>query len=62
MTGLTKEAMMKMNGGEKEERYEIIIKRFGGEETIETDVMGDRETQEVLHLIGELNLRSAFAS
>jgi hypothetical protein len=62
MAGLTKEAMMKMNNGEKEERYEIIIKKFGGKETIETDIMGDQETQEILHLIGELNLRSAFAS
>jgi hypothetical protein len=62
MAVFTKEAMMKMYSGEKEERYEIIIRKFGGNETIETDVMGDRETQEVLHLIGELNLRSAFAS
>ncbi|MCX5707770.1 MAG: hypothetical protein NTY14_02110 [Candidatus Omnitrophica bacterium] len=53
---------MKINGGEKEERYEIIIKKFGGEDPIETDIMGDQETQEILHLIGELNLRSAFAS
>jgi hypothetical protein len=54
--------MMKMNCREKEDRYEIIIKKFGNEEPIETDIMGDRETQEILHLIGELNLRSAFAS
>jgi hypothetical protein len=47
---------------EKGDKYEIIIKRFGRDELIETDIMGDRETQEVLQLIGELNLRSAFAS
>jgi hypothetical protein len=47
---------------EKEDKYEIIIKRFGRDELIETDIMGDRETQEILQLIGELNLRSAFAS
>ena len=46
----------------KEDKYEIIIKRFGHDELVETDIMGDRETQEILQLIGELNLRSAFAS
>ncbi len=46
---------------EKEDKYEIIIKRLGRDELIETDIMGDRETQEILQLIGELNLRSAFA-
>ena len=47
---------------EKNDKYRIIIKRLEGNETIETDVMGDRETREVLYLIGKLNLRSAFAS
>ena len=46
----------------KDERYEIIIKRLGGNDPVEIDVMGDYETQEVLRLIGRLNLRSAYAS
>lgn len=45
----------------KEDRYEIIIKRLGRNDPVEKDVLGDRETQEVLYLIGRLNLRSAFA-
>lgn len=53
---------MKRDANEKEERYEIIVKKFGGNDPVETNVMGDRETMEVLRLIGKLNLRSAFAS
>jgi hypothetical protein len=53
---------MKTTGKEKEERYEIIIKKCGMDEPVETDIMGERETREVLYLIGKLNLRSAFAS
>jgi len=52
---------MEHDAKEKEDRYEIIIKKFGGQDPVEVDVMGDRETMEVLQLIGKLNLRSAFA-
>ncbi len=45
-----------------EDRYEIIIKKVGRENPIEENVMGDRETQEILRVIGILNLRSAWAS
>jgi len=45
-----------------EDRYEIIIKKVGREDPIEENVMGDRETQEILRVIGILNLRSAWAS
>ena len=45
-----------------EDRYEIIIKKVGREDPIEENVMGDRETQEILKVIGILNLRSAWAS
>ena len=51
-----------MERDEKEDKYEIIIKKFGGKDPVETDIMGDRETMEILQLIGRLNLRSAFAS
>jgi hypothetical protein len=44
-----------------EDRYEIIIKKLGRKDPVEKDVLGDRETQQVLQLIGRLNLRSAFA-
>jgi len=53
---------MKRNSGDKEDKYEIIIKKCGREDPVETDIMGDRETMEILELIGRLNLRSAFAS
>ncbi len=53
---------MKIKNKASEEKYEIIIKRCGMEEPVETDIMGEQETQEVLYLIGRLNLRSAFAS
>jgi len=56
-----KGALMKQDPKEKEDKYEIIIKKFGGQDPVEIDVMGDRETMEVLRLIGKLNLRSAFA-
>jgi hypothetical protein len=46
----------------KEGRYEIAIKRIGKDAPIEINVMGDSETQEILRLIGMLNLRSALAS
>lgn len=46
----------------KESRYEIAIKRIGKDAPIEINVMGDSETQEILRLIGMLNLRSALAS
>jgi hypothetical protein len=59
--GIIGEVKMEKTHKEKEDKYEIIIKKLGREELIETDVMGDRETQEILRLIGELNLRSAFA-
>jgi hypothetical protein len=52
---------MKRMNSKEEDRYEIVIRKYGDDQPIETDVMGDRETQEILHLIGELNLRSAFA-
>ncbi len=53
---------MKRYNQTKEDRYEIIIKKFGQNDPVETDVMGDDETQEILRLIGKLNLRSAYAS
>ena len=46
---------------EKNDRYEITIKKLGGESPLETDIMDDWGTREVLHLIGQLNLRSAYA-
>ncbi|MFH1201808.1 MAG: hypothetical protein V1674_02830 [Candidatus Omnitrophota bacterium] len=45
-----------------EDRYEIVIKKVGRDEPLEANIMGDRETQEVLRVIGILNLRSAWAS
>ncbi len=51
---------MKKNYREKEDKYEITIKKFGSSDPLETDIMGDSETREILHLIGKLNLRSAF--
>ena len=45
---------------DSEDRYEIIIKKFGQSDTIETSVMGDRQTQEILRLIGLLNVRNAL--
>jgi hypothetical protein len=53
---------MEKENRDSEDQYEIIIKKLGKEELVEIDVMGDRETREVLHLIGRLNSRSAFAS
>ena len=50
---------MKRREKMEEERYEIIIKKLGDDEPVETDVMGDSETREILHLIGRLNLRGA---
>jgi hypothetical protein len=52
---------MEIKDKEKEDKYEISIKKFGRNELVETDIMNDRETQEVLYLIGKLNLRSAYA-
>ena len=52
---------MKRKCREEEDKYEIVIRKFGENEPVETDIMDDRQTQEILHLIGELNLRSAFA-
>jgi len=52
---------MKIKDNENGDKYEIIIKKFGRNELVETDIMGERETQEVLYLIGKLNLRSAYA-
>ena len=45
-----------------EDRYEIVIKKVGRDEPLEANIMGDRETQEILRVIGILNLRSAWAS
>jgi hypothetical protein len=53
---------MKRNKEDQGDKYEIIIKRFGSKDPVEIDIMGDRETREILYLIGKLNLRSAFAS
>jgi hypothetical protein len=53
---------MKTHSQNSDDRYEIIIKKFGKNDPVEIDVMGDDETQEVLRLIGRLNLRSAYAS
>jgi hypothetical protein len=44
----------------KEDKYEIIIKRCGVEDPVETDIMDDWETQEVLYLIGQLNSRKMY--
>jgi hypothetical protein len=53
---------MKKHVNDKEEKYEIIIKRRGSKDPVEIDIMGDSETREILRLIGLLNMRSAFAS
>jgi hypothetical protein len=53
---------MKRNVKDTEDKYEIIIKKCGRKDPVEIDVMNDRETREILHFIGRLNLRSAFAS
>jgi hypothetical protein len=53
---------MMRNNREQEDTYEIIIRKCGQEDPVETDIMGDQETREILHLIGRLNTRSAFAS
>ncbi len=45
-----------------EDKYEIVIRKVGRDEPIEQNVMGDKETQEILKIIGILNLRSAWAS
>jgi hypothetical protein len=52
---------MRTESRKQEDRYEIIIKRLGRQNPVEKDIMGDRETQQILQLIGRLNLRSAFA-
>jgi len=45
-----------------EDKYEIVIKKVGRDEPLEANIMGDSETQEILRVIGILNLRSAWAS
>lgn len=45
-----------------EEKYEIVIKKVGEKAPLETDIMSERQIQEVLMIIGKLNLRSAWVS
>ena len=53
---------MRHDNRENEDTYEIIIRKCGQDDPVETDIMGDGETREILELIGRLNTRSAFAS
>lgn len=45
-----------------EEKYEIVIKKVGREDPLETDIMSEREIQEILMMIGKLNLRGSWVS
>jgi hypothetical protein len=47
---------------EREDKYEIVVKKIGRKDPVEKNILGEKETQEVLRVIGMLNLRSALAS
>lgn len=51
-----------MGNQNSEEKYEVIIKKIGREDPIETNIMCEKEIQEILMVIGKLNLRSAWGS
>ena len=53
---------MKEHRQEREDKYEIVVKKIGRKVPVEKNILGDKETQEVLRVIGMLNLRSALAS
>lgn len=40
------------------DRYEIVVKRVGRSDPLETNVLGEKETQKILRLIGLLNLQN----
>ncbi len=44
------------------EKYEIVIKKIGIEDPLETNIMSERQIQEVLMTIGKLNLRGVWGS
>ncbi|MDD5347995.1 MAG: hypothetical protein PHT59_05215 [Candidatus Omnitrophica bacterium] len=50
---------MKATEERSEDRYEVIIRRLGNSDTVETDVLDDRQTQAVLYMIGTLKARNA---
>ena len=54
--------MMRVKEAAAEDKYEIIIRKVGRDEPVEENIMGDKETQEILRIIGVFNLRSAWAS
>jgi len=45
---------MKRKFDQPEDRYEIVIRKLGAVDPVETDVMSDSQTQEVLYFIGRL--------
>lgn len=45
-----------------EEKYEIIIKKLGKQDPLEINIMSEKQIQEVLVMIGKLNLRGAWGS
>jgi len=54
--------MIRTQKQSNEDKYEIVIRKVGRDEPLEANVMGDKETQEILRIIGIFNLRSAWAS
>ena len=54
--------MIRVQEKASEDKYEIIIRKVGRDEPLEANVMGEKETQEILRIIGIFNLRSAWAS